>query len=95
MTTWAPLRVCARGSMPAGLGLANCEDMGSCWGTGAPDIRGVRALRLIQKYGTLEEVLASLDRDQYAVPDPYPFVEARRIFTGASAHCFALQGKTG
>lgn len=40
----------------------------------------VRALTLIQKHGSLEKVLDSLDKDKYQIPDPYPFEEARRLF---------------
>lgn len=59
----------------------------------APGIGGVRALTLIQKHGTLEKVLASLDPGKYDVPDPFPYEEARRMFKGAPAHCSAMQGK--
>ena len=58
-----------------------------------PGIGGVRALTLIQKHGTLEKVLASLDPGKYDVPDPFPYEDARRMFKGAPAHCLALQGE--
>ena len=50
-----------------------------------PGIGGVRALTLIQKHGTLEKVLASLDPGKYDVPDPFPYEDARRMFKGALA----------
>lgn len=54
-------------------------------------IGGVRALTLMQKHGTLEKVLASLDPSKYDIPDPFPFDEARRMFKGvrppASSAC--------
>ena len=59
-----------------------------------PGIGHVRALALIQKHGTLEEVLASLDPGKYDVPDPYPFQDARRMFKGTPARpllCTAWQ----
>ena len=56
-------------------------------------IGGVRALTLIQKHGTLEKVLASLEPGKYDVPDPFPYEEARRMFKGAPAHRFALHGR--
>ena len=52
----------------------------------------MRALTLIQKHGTLEKVLASLDPGKYDVPDPFPYEDARRMFKGARAtysHCRA------
>lgn len=45
-------------------------------------IGGVRALTLMQKHGTLEKVLASLDPSKYDIPNPFPFDEARRMFKG-------------
>ena len=50
-----------------------------------PGIGGVRALTLIQKHGSLDKVLASLDPGKYDVPDPFPYEEARRMFKGAPA----------
>ena len=44
----------------------------------------------MQKHGTLEKVLASLDPAKYDVPVPFPYEEARRMFKGAPAralHC--------
>jgi hypothetical protein len=35
--------------------------------------------------GNLEGVLASLDKDKYPVPEPFPFEEARRLFKGTNA----------
>ena len=35
---------------------------------------------MIQKHGTIEKVLASLDPEKYKIPDPFPYVEARRLF---------------
>jgi len=49
----------------------------------AGTIRGIgpgKAYQLVQKHGTMEEVLASLDTAKYPVPDPYPYQEARRLF---------------
>ena len=42
-----------------------------------------QAYNLVQKHGSLEGVLANLDKDKYPVPDPYPYEEARRLFRGA------------
>ena len=41
------------------------------------------ALRLIQKHGRLENVLAELEsKGKYDIPQPFPFDEARRLFKG-------------
>ena len=41
-----------------------------------------QAYSLIQKHGSMEEILANLDKAKYPVPDPYPYEEARRLFRG-------------
>ena len=56
-------------------------------------IDSVRALSLIQEHGTLEEVLASLDLDKACMPDPYPYEDARRLFTSTPAHRVARCSK--
>jgi hypothetical protein len=48
-----------------------------------PGIGSVKALSLIKKHGTIEEVLAALDTEKYPVPEPYPVEEARKLFKGA------------
>ena len=58
-------------------------------GAGA-GIGGVRALTLMQKHGTLEKVLASLDSSKYDIPDPFPIDEARRMFKGAPVRLLGL-----
>lgn len=41
------------------------------------------ALRLIQKHGRLENVLAELEaKGKYDIPQPFPFDEARKLFKG-------------
>ena len=42
-----------------------------------------QAYNLVQKHGSLEGVIANLDKDKYPIPDPYPYEEARRLFKGA------------
>mmetsp|Transcript_6928 Transcript_6928/g.29238 ORF Transcript_6928/g.29238 Transcript_6928/m.29238 type:complete len:378 (+) Transcript_6928:88-1221(+) len=46
-------------------------------------IRGIgpkRAIDLMRKHGSLEEVLANLDKDKYPIPDLFPYEEARDLF---------------
>lgn len=45
-----------------------------------PGIGPVRALQLIQKHGSIEAVLAHLDKDKFKIPDPFPYEEARQLF---------------
>ena len=45
----------------------------------------MRALALLRKHGSIEGVLAALDPAKYALPDPFPYEEARRLFKGAGA----------
>lgn len=40
----------------------------------------VRALQLIQKHQSLENVLKTLDPEKYKIPDPFPYQEARKLF---------------
>ena len=47
-------------------------------------IGGVTALKLIQKHGSLEAVMAQLDTSRYGIPDPFPFQEARGLFKGTA-----------
>ncbi|GAB4813462.1 hypothetical protein N2152v2_000508 [Parachlorella kessleri] len=55
--------------------LCGCDYTGKIGGIGP-----VRALSLIQKHGSLEKVLESLDPAKYQIPDPYPYEEARQLF---------------
>lgn len=46
-------------------------------------IRGIGAKRakdLIDKYHSIEEVIANLDSKKYTVPENWPYQEARRLF---------------
>ena len=49
-------------------------------------IGGVSALKLVQKHGDLEAVMAQLDTGRYGIPDPFPFQEARVLFKGMLLH---------
>lgn len=46
-------------------------------------IGGVTALKLIQKHKRLEDVLTSMEGGRYEIPDPFPYEEARQLFSGA------------
>ena len=48
-------------------------------------VGGVTALKLIQKHGSLEAVMAQLDTSRYGIPDPFPFQEARALFKGITS----------
>jgi len=69
-----------------GLGISEDQFVDVCILCGcdyAGTIRGIgptRALSLVQKHGSIEAVLASLDKDKYPIPEPFPFEEARRLF---------------
>ena len=54
---------------------------------GGAGIGPTRAVTLVQKHGSLEKVLDSLDSSKYPVPDPFPYHEARRLFQGQLARC--------
>jgi len=46
-------------------------------------IRGIgptRALALIKQHGSIEKVLADLDKEKYKVPEDWPFAAARALF---------------
>ena len=46
-------------------------------------IRGIgpkRAKELIDKHRSIEEVIANLDSKKYAVPENWPYKEARKLF---------------
>ncbi len=53
-----------------------------------PQVGPKTALNLVQKHGSMEKVLQSLDREKYPIPEPFPYEEARRLFKGT--HRFAL-----
>lgn len=38
------------------------------------------ALKLIQKYHTIERVIANLDKSKYTIPDPFNYKESRELF---------------
>jgi len=40
----------------------------------------VKALQLIKKHGSIEEMLKDLDKEKYPVPEDWPFAEARELF---------------
>ena len=73
--------------MIEGLGISEDQFVDVCILCGcdyAGTIRGIgptRALSLVQKHGSIEAVLASLDKDKYPIPEPFPFEEARRLFS--------------
>ncbi|KAK9804920.1 hypothetical protein WJX72_012073 [[Myrmecia] bisecta] len=56
--------------------LCGCDYCGSIRGIGP-----TRALQMIQKHGGLEDVLAALDKTKYDIPDPFPYQQARQLFT--------------
>ena len=60
----------------------------------AAGIGATRALSLIQKHGSLEKVLDSLDPSKYSIPDPFPYHEARRLFQGAPFDNSSLQSSS-
>ncbi|CAG9466866.1 unnamed protein product [Pedinophyceae sp. YPF-701] len=55
--------------------LCGCDYMGTIKGIGPK-----RALELVQKYKSLEEILEVIDRDKFPVPEDYPFKEVRELF---------------
>ncbi|KAK9786073.1 hypothetical protein WJX73_007328 [Symbiochloris irregularis] len=69
-----------------GLGLTNEQFIDMCILCGCDycgTIRGIgqkRALELVLKHGSLEKVLANLDKGKYIIPEPFPFAEARELF---------------
>lgn len=61
-----------------------------------PNIGPKSAMNLVKKHGSLEGVLAQLDRNKYSVPDDYPHKEARDLFLHADtldAHSLHTEGK--
>lgn len=51
-------------------------------------IRGigpVRALNLIKKYGSIEEILDNIDKDRYKVPEDFPYLKIREYFLNPEA----------
>ena len=48
-----------------------------CVGIGA-----LTALKLIQKHGSLKEIIANLDSTKYPLPDPFPYETAQGLFKG-------------
>jgi flap endonuclease-1 len=47
-------------------------------------IRGIgpkRALELITKHKSIETIIEKIDKTKYTLPENWPFVEARRLFT--------------
>ena len=55
--------------------LLGCDYCDSIRGIGP-----VRAVQLIEKYGTIEAILETLDQEKYKVPDNFPFREIRELF---------------
>ena len=55
--------------------LCGCDYTDKISGIGA-----IRALNLIQKHGSMEKILESLDSSKYTIPNPFPYEEARRLF---------------
>jgi len=55
--------------------LCGCDYCDSIKGIGP-----VKALQLIKKHGSIEEMLKELDTERYPVPENWPFVEARDLF---------------
>ena len=47
-----------------------------------PQVGPKTALNLVQKHGSMEKVLQSLDKDKYPIPEPFPYEEARCLFKG-------------
>ena len=46
-------------------------------------IKGIgpkKAFELIKQHGSIEKILKNIDTEKYKVPEPFPFVEARRLF---------------
>lgn len=44
------------------------------------NVAGKRALSFVQSHGTIENILRTLDRDKYVVPDDFPYERAREEF---------------
>jgi len=55
--------------------LCGCDYADSIKGIGP-----VKALKLIQDYGCIEEALKKIDTTKYPLPEPFPFEEARKLF---------------
>lgn len=55
--------------------LLGCDYTGNIRGIGP-----VKALSLIQKHGSIEAVLETLDKEKYPLPEPYPYKESRAFF---------------
>ena len=45
-------------------------------------IGALTALKQIQKLGSLEAVLDSLDKTKYPIPEPFPYEVAKGLFKG-------------
>ncbi|XP_039042797.1 flap endonuclease 1-like [Hibiscus syriacus] len=43
-------------------------------------IGGQTALKLIRQHGSIEQILQSINRERYSIPDDWPYEEARRLF---------------
>lgn len=55
--------------------LLGCDYCDSIRGIGP-----VRAVQLIEKHGNIENILETLDKEKYKVPDNFPFREIRELF---------------
>ena len=56
--------------------LCGCDYTDSIKGIGP-----IRALALIQEHGCIENILKVIDTKKYTLPEPFPFEEARLLFT--------------
>jgi 5'-3' exonuclease len=65
--------------------LCGCDYCGTIRGIGPKS-----SYKLIQQHGTLEKVLAALDKTKFTIPEPFPF-EARAIpLLRIVSHCLLL-----
>lgn len=55
--------------------LCGCDYCDSIKGIGP-----VKALKLVHEHGCIENILKSLDKTKYPLPEPFPFEEARSLF---------------
>jgi flap endonuclease-1 len=57
-----------------------CILLGCDYSAKIKGIGPVKALRFIRKYGSIEKLLASIDKTKYIVPDRFPYQEIRAYF---------------
>lgn len=55
--------------------LCGCDYCGTIRGIGP-----TRAFQMVKKQGSVDRVVASLDKSKYPMPDPFPYDDARQLF---------------